>query len=90
MNTRGIALFLVLAYGVGFALAWGGLHLGLLSFTNGSLQHTVLMLVLFNLPAAFAFLAGQLTGGPALTRVFPLPRIAALRVAVLMLKLTAS
>ena len=83
MYLRGIAVFLGLAYGLGFALLYGGLNLGLLSFTNGSIQHTLLMVVLFNLPAVFAFIAGQVGSGPTLTRVFPLPRIAVLRVIVL-------
>lgn len=84
MDIRGIAIFLGLTYSVGYAIAWGGLTSGLLSFESGSILHTLLMVVLLNLPALFAFIAGQTGRGPVLTRVFPINRVAVLRVGVLM------
>lgn len=83
MDLKGIAVFLALTFGVGYALMFGGLYSGLLTFESESILHTLLIVLLVNAPGLFAFIAGQMGNGPVLAQVFPLPRVAIVRVAVL-------
>jgi len=83
MDIKGISLFLIPTFVVGYALAFGGFSLGLLTFEIPSILHMLLMIVLLNLPGLFAFLAGQFSErGPVLVDVFPLPRVAIVRAAL--------
>lgn len=83
MDVKGIGIFLGLSYAAAWGMTWAAFNFGLMSFETGSLLHTILLLVMLNLPALFAFVAGQLGRGPVLAQVLPLPRVTALRVIVL-------
>ena len=83
MDLKGIALFLGLSYAVCGGLVWAGFNYGLLNFETGTVLHSIIILAIVNLPALFAFLAGQLGRGPVLVALFPMPKIAVLRVVVL-------
>lgn len=80
MDIKGILLYLVPTLVLGYVLAIGGYSLGLLTHETPSILHLLLMVVLLNLPALFAFLAGQFSArGPVLLNLFPLPRLAMVR-----------
>lgn len=83
MDIKGISLFLIPTFLVGAVVVFGGFALGLLTFETPSILHNLLMLVVLNLPALFAFLAGQYSAkGPLLIGVFPVPRVAIVRAAL--------
>lgn len=83
MDLKGIGIFLVLSYLVCGALVWAGFNYGLLNFESGSVLHSIIIVAIVNLPALFAFIAGQLGRGPVLAPLLPMPKIAVVRVVVL-------
>jgi hypothetical protein len=85
MDKKGIALYLIVTFGLGYAAQIGCLLIGLISLTDASILQSAVAAALLFIPAVGAFAASQAAPDPALrlAPTWPLPLGAALRLAIL-------